>query len=93
MTETPKFPNIDDIAQKYKLDLGKGIMEADSPDDHALMMKAIDAYKAVHGAYPPLQEAMAMGNLPAQAMQQCSNALWRNKNSHPKGRDIQNSPC
>jgi integrase len=69
MTETPKFPNIDDIAQKYKLDLGKGIMEADSPDDHALMMKAIEAYKAVHGAYPPLQEAMAIGNQQPQAMQ------------------------
>lgn len=67
MTETPKFPNIDDIAQKYKLDLGKGIMEADSPDDHALMMKAIDAYKELHGRLPPLQEAMAMGKQQPQA--------------------------
>lgn len=69
MTETPKFPNLDDIAHKYKLDLGRGIMEADSPDDHALMMKAIEAYKAVHGAYPPLQEAMAMGKQQPQATQ------------------------
>jgi integrase len=65
MTSKPTLPNLDDLVNKYKLDIGRGIMEASDPDDHALMMKAIEAYKAIHGAYPPLQEAMNVGRTPA----------------------------
>ncbi len=65
MTTKPTLPNLDELVNKYKLDIGRGIMEASDPDDHALMMKAIEAYKAIHGAYPPLQEAMNVGRTPA----------------------------
>jgi len=61
MTEPPKFPNLDDIANKFELDLSRGIMKSDSPEDFERMMKAIEAYKAIHGTVPPLQEAMNMG--------------------------------
>jgi hypothetical protein len=61
MTEKPNFPNLDDLSNKYKLDVKNGIMEANGPEDHALMMQAIEAYKAVHGSLPSLQEAMNMG--------------------------------
>lgn len=65
MTDKPTLPNLDDLVNKYKLDIGRGIMEASDPDDHALMMKAIEAYKALHGTLPPLQEAMNAGRQPA----------------------------
>lgn len=65
MTSKPTLPNLDDLVNKYKLDIGRGIMEASDPDDHALMMKAIEAYKAIHGAYPPLQESMNIGRTPS----------------------------
>lgn len=65
MTAKPTLPNLDDLVNKYKLDIGRGIMEASDPNDHALMMKAIEAYKAIHGAYPPLQESMNVGRTPA----------------------------
>lgn len=65
MTAKPTLPNLDELVNKYKLDIGRGIMEASDPDDHALMMKAIEAYKAIHGAYPPLQESMNIGRTPA----------------------------
>ncbi len=61
MTEKPTFPNLDNLLNKYKLDMGRGIMEANGPDDHALMMQAIEAYKAMHGGLPSLQDAMNMG--------------------------------
>ncbi len=60
----PTFPNLDEIVKQYKLDLGRGIMEANDPEDHALMMKAIEAYKSLHGTNPPLQEAMNIGRTP-----------------------------
>ncbi len=63
MTEKPTFPNLDEIVQKYKLDIGRGIMEASDPADHELMMKAIEAYKSVHGVFPPLQQAMNAGRV------------------------------
>jgi integrase len=37
------------------------VMKADGPADHALMMEAIQAYKALHGTFPPLQETMNLG--------------------------------
>lgn len=52
---------LDDIARPFELDLSKGIMKADGPDDHARMMEALKTYKEIHGVYPPLQEAMNMG--------------------------------
>ena len=63
MTDKPTFPNLDEIVQKYKLDIGRGIMEASDPADHELMMKAIEAYKSVHGVFPPLQQAMNAGRV------------------------------
>lgn len=65
MTAKPTLPNLDDLINKYKLDIGRGIMEASGPEDHALMMKAIEAYKALHGTMPPLQEAMNAGRTSA----------------------------
>lgn len=61
MNEKPKLPNLDDLVNKYELDIGRGIMKADDQDDHARMMQAIDAYRLIHGCNPPLQEAMNMG--------------------------------
>lgn len=56
-----KTPDIDDLTNKYKLDMGRGIMEASDSDDHKRMMEAINAYKATYGTNPPIQEAMAYG--------------------------------
>lgn len=61
MTQKPNLPTLDQLVKKYELDLGRGVMRADGEADHALMMKAIEAYKALHGSFPPLQEAMAIG--------------------------------
>ncbi len=61
MTDKPKLPNLDDLVRKYELDLARGVMKADGPADHALMMEAIQAYKALHGTFPPLQETMNLG--------------------------------
>lgn len=61
MNEKPNLPNLDDLVRKYELDIGRGIMKADNPDDHSRMMEALDAYKAIHGSFPPLQEAMNIG--------------------------------
>lgn len=59
---------LDEIARPFELDLSKGIMKAEGPEDHARMMEALKTYKEIHGAYPPLQEAMNMGRptLPQQ---------------------------
>lgn len=51
---------IDDLVKRYELDLNAGIMKADGPEDHALMMEAIKAYKDLHGTLPPLQQAISM---------------------------------
>lgn len=60
MTTKRKLPSIADLVQKYELDIAKGVMKADSPEDHALMMEAIKAYKDLHGTLPPLQQAISM---------------------------------
>ena len=52
---------LDEIKKPFELDLLNGIMKADGPEDFANMMKAIEAYKQLHGSFPPLQEAMKMG--------------------------------
>lgn len=63
MTNTPPkhLPSLDGIADKFELDLSRGVMKSDGPEDFARMMQAIEAYKALHGTVPPLQEAMNMG--------------------------------
>ncbi len=53
--------SLGDIAHKLELDLSRGVMKSDDPEDFDRMMKAIEAYKAIHGANPPLQQAMNMG--------------------------------
>lgn len=56
----PKLPNLN--LNPYKLDLSRGVMESDGPDDHARMLQAIEAYKSANnGAHPTLQEAMGFG--------------------------------
>ena len=67
MTEKPTLPRLDDLVNKYKLDIARGVMEASDPTDHALMMEAIKAYKELHGTLPPLQEAMQAGRSAAPA--------------------------
>lgn len=67
MNQPTKIPNLDGIANKFELDLSRGIMKADGAEDHARMMEAIEAYKAINGRLPPLQEAMNMGR-PAQPL-------------------------
>jgi integrase len=62
MSKKPLFPSIDELTNKYELDMSRGVMKADGKDDHALMMQAIEAYRATHGTNPPLSEAMAYGN-------------------------------
>jgi len=57
----PVIPNLDSIANKFELDLSKGVMKSDGPEDHARMMEAIKAYKDLHGVHPTLQEQMNMG--------------------------------
>lgn len=61
MNQPIKIPNLDGIANKFELDLSRGIMRADGPEDHARMMEAIRAYKDLHGTHPPLQVVMNMG--------------------------------
>ncbi len=67
MNKPTKIPNLDGIANKFELDLSKGIMKAEGPEDFANMMQAMEAYKAMHGTLPSLQEAMNMGK-PAQVL-------------------------
>ena len=54
MTQKTTLPTLDELVAKYELDLGRGVMRANGEADHALMMKAIEAYKAIHGTFPPL---------------------------------------
>jgi integrase len=61
MTSKFNLPSIDELFHTYELDISRGIMRADNSADHELMMKAISAYKDLHGTLPPLQEAMNMG--------------------------------
>lgn len=55
------LPNFEDFATKFELDLSRGVMKSDGPEDFARMMQAVEAYKSIYGANPPLQEAMNMG--------------------------------
>ncbi len=42
MNQPTKIPNLDGIAQKFELDLSRGIMKADGAEDHARMLEAIE---------------------------------------------------
>lgn len=55
------LPNFEDFAAKFELDLSRGVMKSDGPEDFARMMQAIESYKSIYGALPPLQEAMNAG--------------------------------
>ena len=55
------LPNFEDFAAKFELDLSRGVMKSDGPEDFARMMQAVEAYKSIYGANPPLQEAMNAG--------------------------------
>lgn len=41
-----------DLPQKYELDASRGIFKAEGPEDHARLMQAIDAMKALHAGQP-----------------------------------------
>jgi len=41
-----------DLPQKYELDLTNSVLKADGPDDHARLMEAIAAMKAMHAGQP-----------------------------------------
>jgi integrase len=58
MIDTASTRFIDSITTRYKLDLGRGIMESSDAADHALMMQAIERYEKLYGQKPPIQEAM-----------------------------------
>ncbi len=55
------LPNFDNLTNKFELDLSKGIMKSDSPEDFARMMQAIETYKDMQNKGLTLQEAMNMG--------------------------------
>lgn len=61
MSKKPLFPNIDELTNKYELDMSRGVMKADGKDDHALMMQAVEAYYKMHGVPPQGTEALAYG--------------------------------
>lgn len=61
MSKKPLFPNIDELTNKYELDMSRGVMKADGKDDHALMMQAVEAYYKMHGVHPQGSEALAYG--------------------------------
>ena len=41
-----------DLPPKYELDISRGIAKSDSPEDHARLMQAIEAMKAMHAGQP-----------------------------------------
>ena len=54
-----------DLPAKYELDASRGIFKADGPEDHARLMQAIEAMKALHAGQPP---ALAPIATPAAAV-------------------------
>ncbi len=55
------LPNFEDFAAKFELDLSRGVMKSDVPEDFACMMQAIESYKSIYGVLPSLQQAMNVG--------------------------------
>jgi integrase len=75
-----KFQEIlDKTIRPFELDLSKGIMKADGPEDFDNMMKAIEAYKQLHGSFPPLQEAMKMGGPTLRQPESLKRLVTRSK--------------
>lgn len=64
MNEKFNFPHLDGLVHKYELDIGRGIMKADSLDDHTRLMQALDAYKRINSDTLNLQDAMNRGRKP-----------------------------
>ncbi|WP_312260013.1 site-specific integrase [Limnohabitans sp.] len=79
MTSKPTPPKFDDLLNKFELDISKGIMKAEGPEDFANMMKAMEAYKAMHGTLPNLQEAMNMGRPALPSAESPKRLLLRSK--------------
>ena len=48
-----------DLPEKYELDLSRGILKSDDPADHARLMQAMEAMKALHAGQPPATPALA----------------------------------
>ncbi len=61
MTFKPTFPSLDGVLNKYDLDLSRGVMKSDGPDDHARMMEALRAYSEMRGTLPTLQPQTEAG--------------------------------
>jgi integrase len=70
---------LDKATHQFEVDLIKGIMKADGPEDFANMMKAMEAYKAMHGSLPSLQEAMNMGRPALPSAEGPKRLLTRSK--------------
>ena len=64
LTTMHKKPDLSDLST-YELDISRGVAKSDGPDDHARLMQAIDAMKALHAGQPaPITPASAVA--PAQ---------------------------
>ncbi len=61
MTFKPTFPSLDGLLNKYDLDLSRGVMKSDGPDDHARMMEALRTYSEMRGTLPTLQPQTEAG--------------------------------
>lgn len=44
-----------DLPEKYELDLSRGILKSDSPEDHNRLMQAMEAMKALHSGQGTMQ--------------------------------------
>lgn len=69
-----KKPTIGDFAHvlnanvnKYEMDLSRGILKADDPDDHARLMQALQAMQMVQQAQAPAPQVQAPVQVPAPA--------------------------
>ena len=62
MTKPTPFP-----PTKYELDASRGIFKADGPEDHARLMEAIEALKALHTGQPQTPAPIAAPTAPAPA--------------------------
>ena len=62
MTKPTPFP-----PTKYELDASRGIFKADGPEDHARLMEAIEALKALHTGQPQAPAPIAAPTAPAPA--------------------------
>lgn len=66
LTAMHKKPDLNDLSP-YELDVSRGFAKSDSPEDHARMLEAIEALKALHAVQPSLvaQASTALPKPPA----------------------------